>query len=426
MVQLAKRLLLVLMAACQSGLAQTAPQLWISPSGKVPNYWELFKNPHAWPTVQETIDVFSMHVNRFKLNTPFDTVAVQQAIRLFNARDILVAFEVGGLRPFSGCDDRAGEKHAALEGSQMAIWLAQGGRIDLITMDSAINTMIANGKKGNCGWTVTRAAHEMVDYMEAIRAMLPDVQFGLIEPVPWYSVGSFPSHPGNHYGDLPAVLDTVLTVVQERGETLDYFYADSPYDYSDNSETRGWLKLKAVEDYVREKGLRFGLVYNSSIGGNTSDQLFYEQTLDGWVKYAAVGGQPDIVGVWSWYPHPSESYPEDQPYTFTYTCKAFFEQAGLITAVPPPSVPQAPALLPNYPNPFNPSTTIRFVLARPGLVRLRVFDLLGKEVASLLAERLPAGPHAVVFDAGSLPSGVYFYQLQADQFKQTRRLLLRR
>lgn len=67
----------------------------------------------------------------------------------------------------------------------------------------------------------------------------------------------------------------------------------------------------------------------------------------------------------------------------------------------------------NYPNPFNPATVIRFTLPEAGHTSLKVFDLLGREVASLLNEHRAAGSHQVQFDASALPSGVYFYRLES-------------
>lgn len=66
----------------------------------------------------------------------------------------------------------------------------------------------------------------------------------------------------------------------------------------------------------------------------------------------------------------------------------------------------------NYPNPFNPSTTIAFALARNGVVRLRVYDTLGREVRQLLNDYREAGPHQIVFDAQGLVSGTYFVKLE--------------
>jgi len=65
----------------------------------------------------------------------------------------------------------------------------------------------------------------------------------------------------------------------------------------------------------------------------------------------------------------------------------------------------------NFPNPFNPSTTISFVLPEDGYVTLKVYDLLGRAVAELVNGTMKAGSHETMFDASKLPSGVYFYKL---------------
>jgi len=88
------------------------------------------------------------------------------------------------------------------------------------------------------------------------------------------------------------------------------------------------------------------------------------------------------------------------------------------------------ALLQNYPNPFNPSTTIRFSISEVARVTLKVFDLLGREMATLVDEELQPNLHYYQFEAEGLPSGVYFYQLQAivsgKSLVQTKKLILLR
>ncbi len=87
-------------------------------------------------------------------------------------------------------------------------------------------------------------------------------------------------------------------------------------------------------------------------------------------------------------------------------------------------IPSTYKLNQNYPNPFNPTTTIEFALPKSSPVTLKIFDMLGREMATLVDEELPAGVHKVVFDAKKLPTGVYFYRLQAEAFSQIRRLIL--
>ncbi|MDP1995198.1 MAG: sugar-binding protein [Ignavibacteria bacterium] len=78
----------------------------------------------------------------------------------------------------------------------------------------------------------------------------------------------------------------------------------------------------------------------------------------------------------------------------------------------------------NYPNPFNPSTKISYALQNPELVTLRVFDVLGREVATLVNQYQSAGNHTVSFDANSLASGMYFYKLEAGSFQSIKKMML--
>ncbi len=78
----------------------------------------------------------------------------------------------------------------------------------------------------------------------------------------------------------------------------------------------------------------------------------------------------------------------------------------------------------NYPNPFNPSTTIEFSIPKESFVTLKVYDLLGREVASLVNKELQAGSYKTQFNASNLASGVYLYRLNANGFVQTKKLML--
>ncbi|TFG95430.1 MAG: T9SS type A sorting domain-containing protein, partial [Calditrichales bacterium] len=104
----------------------------------------------------------------------------------------------------------------------------------------------------------------------------------------------------------------------------------------------------------------------------------YEQIESGYISYLkSIGGIPDGI----------DGGPAFKPLTF--------------------------GLAQNYPNPFNPQTTIRYTVPEQMPVRLTVFDVLGREVAVLVDEEIPAGAHSVNFDAGTLSSGIYYYQLQS-------------
>jgi len=82
------------------------------------------------------------------------------------------------------------------------------------------------------------------------------------------------------------------------------------------------------------------------------------------------------------------------------------------------------ALYQNYPNPFNPSTRIKYQVASTEKVNLIVYDILGREIATLVNETKPVGNHEVEFDASKLPSGIFFYRLQSGDFTQTKKMMV--
>ncbi len=114
------------------------------------------------------------------------------------------------------------------------------------------------------------------------------------------------------------------------------------------------------------------------------------------------------------------------------SCDMYFDDVSIVynkfvTAIDePPGAPVTFELLQNFPNPFNPSTTIQFRTDNQGLVRLEVFSLTGESCGILINEFLPPGNHSAVFNAEDLPSGIYFYRLRSgDQLKTGKMVLLK-
>jgi hypothetical protein len=149
-----------------------------------------------------------------------------------------------------------------------------------------------------------------------------------------------------------------------------------------------------------------GLTWTAQVTGTTN--LLYAITFAGADRGFAVGEGGTILG-------PS-------PGTVTSIQKESHNQV----------LPREMALAQNYPNPFNPSTAIRFQLLAPSgvegsaarIVTLKVFDLLGREVATLVDGRMEAGTHKVVWNASGFASGIYFYRLQCGESVLVRKLVL--
>jgi hypothetical protein len=87
-----------------------------------------------------------------------------------------------------------------------------------------------------------------------------------------------------------------------------------------------------------------------------------------------------------------------------------------------PVVVEGYSLSQNYPNPFNPVTEIRFSIGKAGLTTVKVYNVLGAEVATLVNEKLPAGEHRVTFDAARLPSGTYIYEMKSNSVRLTKKM----
>ncbi len=88
------------------------------------------------------------------------------------------------------------------------------------------------------------------------------------------------------------------------------------------------------------------------------------------------------------------------------------------------SFPELYYLMQNYPNPFNPSTSIEFTLLKPEFVELKVYNILGKEVTTIVSNKLNQGNHTYQFDASRFSSGVYYYRIEAGEFQDVKKMVL--
>jgi hypothetical protein len=110
-----------------------------------------------------------------------------------------------------------------------------------------------------------------------------------------------------------------------------------------------------------------------------------------------------------------------------YTIAVLYASIGAIVGIEQHigEVPTVYNLSQNYPNPFNPSTKIDFSIPKSEFVTLKVFDISGREVASLVNQRLLTGKYTVTFDnTNGLSSGVYFFRLVAGNYVQTKKMMM--
>ena len=208
----------------------------------------------------------------------------------------------------------------------------------------------------------------------------------------------------------------------------------------DNSGKDQWLPWMSVDP---SNGALYVIYYDSrNFVGNDSAQVYISASFDGGGTFedVLVSDVPFLPRTTGW---SDQCYMGDYigiaalnsvVWPFWNDNRTGIHQAYTSRVFYPPTsvsdlrseVPTAFALKQNYPNPFNPSTNVTYELPRSAVVRLSVYDMLGREVSVLVDERIDAGVHEVKFDASGLSSGVYFYRLQAGTFVETRKLLLLR
>ena len=132
----------------------------------------------------------------------------------------------------------------------------------------------------------------------------------------------------------------------------------------------------------------------------------------------------------NWIPHTAGVYSVDLVLTLHDTLRFEMKNAAvnLVTTVKNAEfiAPQGYHLSHNFPNPFNPTTEIRYQISEVSHVTLKVFDMLGREVATLVNAEMKPGSYMVTWDASGFPSGTYFYKLTAGEFVETKKLLLLR
>jgi hypothetical protein len=171
-----------------------------------------------------------------------------------------------------------------------------------------------------------------------------------------------------------------------------------------------WARIKEVIPadtlFVPVEGMRIPIDFeindNDTPGDNTARE--------GMLCYSTITNDQSYSDVWRW----------------TYT---WLGDKATVGVADRPTVAEVYALQQNYPNPFNPSTIIKYSLAKSGPVTVRVYDLIGREVATLVnGEVQSAGEHQVTFSSGSLrsglSSGVYFYRIESGSFRDVKKMML--
>jgi hypothetical protein len=197
----------------------------------------------------------------------------------------------------------------------------------------------------------------------------------------------------------------------------EFFYSDDAGTTWNTINTAGLPTNSTIERFTFDSG-------NYIYAATQSEGIFYsEDSGHNWT--AKNDGLPTSNG---YYPSFNFLYvnPADAVYTGTYSHGLFTGGENPTAIDPIRNISDQFSLEQNYPNPFNPTTTIGFYVSERGFIKLTVYDLLGKEITTLVNEEKAAGNYTVEFDAGKLSSGIYLYRLETGNFTQTQRMILMR
>jgi photosystem II stability/assembly factor-like uncharacterized protein len=226
----------------------------------------------------------------------------------------------------------------------------------------------------------------------------------------------------------------------------DYFIGSWSFDFSDS--LYGVVTTSYNQAYLTTNGGNSWTTFNKPVGNHPTDCRILGQYIDGSQRVLETGGDGKILLTYI-YPNGVVDFSYQEPsYTgiklnkidvfvdnnfpyvwiggngFTIWYRQFEKIVTDVKRNNPP--PSSFALSQNYPNPFNPSTIITFALPTKSFVTLKIFDILGREITTLISKELSAGNHEWEWNATGFVSGVYFYRLQAGSFTATKKVVLLR
>lgn len=192
------------------------------------------------------------------------------------------------------------------------------------------------------------------------------------------------------------------------------------------------IDLSPYIGYVTPQDSTEMIVINNSTGEPVD--FFFISNAPGWYDFYLVEnilGKKRLTWYLSLIPEENTLRSPNNGDTITFVTKKGIsvydtvQLSNVALSVPPPNTqPNSYALHQNFPNPFNPETWITFAVGKSGPTSLKVYDLLGRELQSLVDDYRPSGLHTVKFDASQFASGIYFYRLSAGPYTETKKMIL--
>jgi len=284
--------------------------------------------PRTFAFVNETTG--TIHV-RNQVLLDFMTDADQNTFALnTQSLGVGVSIETGGAL----CGKGSGAERARSVVAGLRIFLDAGGSFRLVALESIFSRTHASCASQSQEQTASEIAAFAAGLLSGgLGGSRGAPSFYLYDALPHMTVGAFPRNDPKYDLDLGTLLTTLQAAMRAKHVRLEGYLMDCPYEFSSDPFPNasapmpagsGYRKIAAAAELVRNLGLRVGKTFNSQSGGQTSDTLFYHNTLKDVKNTLEAGVSLDVAMVESWYAHPLKALPEDAAYTTTFTAKAAF------------------------------------------------------------------------------------------------------
>jgi len=286
--------------------------------------------------------------------------------------------------------------------------------------------------------SVTAVESNPENYSSIVTAYIIDTDNNIVDEFQLSKIDTM-NYRGSHI--VPQSENIYRILLQDSGTGIPsnfYYYADSKFTTAGPIVIDSLLitynpvpKTYRVVPFIRNTGQSF-TVEDLSITMSTDDSTI--TYIYGTVLIPALAPGETIMPTGYYYTvRVDTSF--SVPFKFNFEIKSggqvyWKDTISIVTGVEDEQIlPISYRLYQNYPNPFNPTTNIGFRIAERGFVKLKIYDVLGNEIATLVNEEKPAGTYEIKFNSHSgevrnLTSGIYFYSLQADKFFETKKMLL--
>jgi N-acetylglucosamine-6-sulfatase len=282
-------------------------------AGVPPDFKEKFEKPETWARARQAMDVYMIRANSLlKPDNEIDENFIRNTMApLLKAADLPLAIDAGGAT-FRG----AGHKRDTMERELELFAMLQdaGIKIRSVSLQSVLSKPLIEARR-KIPYSMDKRFGDVLEYFQKLKDRFPDIEVGIIDAlVP-------------HDEDYESAYEALKEKLAARDLKLDHILLDCPFELpEENLRGNSWQKIKAVENYVKKHiGCDFGLICTSKTAGYKSDRAYHETILKILDRCRTHNIEPDYFLMMSWFPHPSQSIPDNAPEGIYPAMKTFLE-----------------------------------------------------------------------------------------------------